>query len=43
MKVRARTCAVPTGATFFQINFIDGPKDDCATLFDQLGGTIRFD
>jgi hypothetical protein len=43
MKVRARTYAVPVGATFFQVNFIDGPDDDCAALFDQLVGTIRFD
>ena len=43
MKVRARTYAVPTGATFLQINFVDGPTDDCAVLFDQLVGTIRFD
>jgi len=43
MKVRARTYAVPNGATFFQINFLDGPNDDCAVLFDQLVGTIRFD
>lgn len=43
MTVRARTYAVPNGTTFFQINFIDGPNDDCAVLFDQLVRTIRFD
>lgn len=41
--VRARTYAVPNGTTFFQINFLDGPNDDCAVLFDQLVRTIRFD
>jgi hypothetical protein len=31
------------GDAFFQINFLDGPDDDCSAAFDQLLGTIRFE
>lgn len=43
LKVRARIYAVMNGDNFFQINFIDGPSDDCSAVFDWLVGTIRFD
>jgi hypothetical protein len=43
LKVRSRTYAVMNGDAFFQINFLDGPDDDCSAAFDQLLGTIRFE
>ena len=43
LKVRTRVYAVMNGDNFFQINFTDGPSDDCSAVFDWLVGTIRFD
>ena len=43
LKVRTRLYAVMNGDNFFQINFTDGPSDDCSAVFDWLVGTIRFD
>jgi hypothetical protein len=43
LKVRTRIYAVMNGENFFQINFVDGPSDDCSAVFDWLVGRIRFD
>jgi hypothetical protein len=43
LTARARVYAVPHGDTFFQLNFTDGPDDDCSALFDALIESIRFE
>ena len=42
IKARSRTYAVPIGDKFLQINFTDGPNEDCSKLFDSLVKTIKF-
>lgn len=42
IKARSRTYAVPIGDKFFQINFTDGPTEDCSKLYDSLVKTIKF-
>lgn len=42
IKARSRTYAVPIGDKFLQINFTDGPSEDCSKLFDSLVKTIKF-
>lgn len=44
MKIKSRTCAIPYGNYFFQVNFIDGQtKDDCTAEFDALVKTIKIE
>lgn len=42
LNARSRTYAVPYGDKFFQINFTDGPDEDCSELYDSLIKTIKF-
>lgn len=42
IEARSRTYAVPIGDKFLQINFTDGPSEDCSKLFDSLVKTIKF-
>lgn len=42
IRARSRTYAVPIGDKFLQINFTDGPNEDCSKLYDSLVKTIKF-
>jgi hypothetical protein len=39
---RTRTYAVPFDDRFLQINFTDGPSDNCSILYDELLKTLKF-